>query len=47
VKFGRKAKLTPEQIDHARKLIDSGEARQYVAHLLNVGRSTLYRALNS
>ena len=45
VKFGRKVKLTPEQIDHARKLIDKGEARQYVADLLNVGRSTLYRAL--
>jgi DNA invertase Pin-like site-specific DNA recombinase len=37
-------KLTPEQIEHARKLIDKGEARQYVADLLNVGRSTLYRA---
>src|ERR1700689_4199875 len=45
VKFGRKVKLTPEQINHARKLIDRGEARQYVADLLNVGRSTLYRAL--
>jgi len=45
VKFGRKLKLTPEQIDHAGKLIDNGEARQYVADLLNVGRSTLYRAL--
>jgi DNA invertase Pin-like site-specific DNA recombinase len=44
-KFGRKVKLTPEQIDHARKLIDKGEARQYVADLLNVGRSTLYRSL--
>jgi DNA invertase Pin-like site-specific DNA recombinase len=46
VKSGRKVKLTPEQIDRARKLIDKGEARQYVADLLNVGRSTLYRALN-
>jgi DNA invertase Pin-like site-specific DNA recombinase len=46
VKFGRKVKLTAEQIGHARKLIDKGEARQYVADLLNVGRSTLYRALN-
>ena len=45
VKFGRKVKLTPEQIDHARRLIDKGEARQYVAALLNIGRSTLYRAL--
>jgi DNA invertase Pin-like site-specific DNA recombinase len=40
VKFGRKAKLTPEQIGHARKPIDKGEGRQYVADLLNVGRST-------
>jgi len=31
VKFGRKVKLTPEQINHARKLIDKGEARQCVA----------------
>jgi hypothetical protein len=38
-------KLAPEQIDHARKLIDKGEARQYVAHLLNVRRPTLSRAL--
>ena len=41
VKFGRKPGLTSGQIDHARKLIDKGEARQYVADLLNVGRSTL------
>jgi DNA invertase Pin-like site-specific DNA recombinase len=47
VKFGRKPSLTPEQIDHARKLIVKGAARQYVADLLNVGRSTLYRTLNS
>jgi hypothetical protein len=45
VKFGRKVKLTPEQIDHARKPIDKGEARQYAADLLNADRSTLYRAL--
>jgi DNA invertase Pin-like site-specific DNA recombinase len=45
VRFGRKVKLSAEQIKHARKLIDKGEARQYVADLLNVGRSTLYRAL--
>jgi DNA invertase Pin-like site-specific DNA recombinase len=44
VKFGRKVKLTPAQIGHARKPIDKGEARQDVADLLNVGRSTLYRA---
>ena len=45
VKFGRKPKLTSEQIAHARKLLDDGESRQYVAGLLNVGRVTLYRAL--
>jgi hypothetical protein len=31
VKFGRKPKLTPQQIAHARKLIDQGEDRQKVA----------------
>src|SRR5487761_2498475 len=31
VKFGRKPKLTPQQIDHARKLIDAGERREDVA----------------
>jgi DNA invertase Pin-like site-specific DNA recombinase len=46
VKFGRNVKLTPEQINHACKLIDKGEARQYLADLLNVGRSTLDPALN-
>jgi hypothetical protein len=44
-------RLTPEQTDHARKLInkkliDKRRARQYVANLLSVGRSTLYGALN-
>src|SRR5579871_1679376 len=34
VKFGRKPKLTADQIEHARKLIDTGESRQYVAGLL-------------
>jgi DNA invertase Pin-like site-specific DNA recombinase len=45
VKFERKPKLTPEQVENARKLIEEGESRQYVADLLNVGRVTLYRAL--
>lgn len=47
VKFGRKLKLSAAQIEHARQLIDSGESRQYVADLLNVGRVTLYRALSA
>jgi hypothetical protein len=32
VKFGRNAELAPEQIDHAWKLIDKVEGRQYVAN---------------
>jgi DNA invertase Pin-like site-specific DNA recombinase len=35
VKFGRKVKLTQEQIAHTRKLIEKGEARQYVAEVLS------------
>ena len=45
VKFGRKPKMTPQQIAHARKLIDQGEDRQKIADLFKVGRKTLYRAL--
>jgi DNA invertase Pin-like site-specific DNA recombinase len=46
VKFGRKPKLTRQQIDHARKLIDDGQRREDVAALLSVNRTTLYRALD-
>ena len=45
VKFGRKPKLTAQQITHARKLIDQGDDRQKVTALFKVGRKTLYRAL--
>ncbi len=45
VKFGRKPKLTAQQIAHARKLVDNGERRSDVAALLRVDRSTLYRVL--
>jgi DNA invertase Pin-like site-specific DNA recombinase len=45
VKFGRKKKLSPAQIAKARKLIDHGERVEDVATLYNVGRTTLYRAL--
>src|ERR1035437_5921444 len=45
VKYGRKPKMTRQQVAHARKLIDSGEDRQKVAALFKVGRKTLYRAL--
>ena len=42
VKFGRKPELSPQQVTHARKLIESGESPAHVAKLLNVARSTLY-----
>jgi DNA invertase Pin-like site-specific DNA recombinase len=45
VKFGRKPKLKPYQIDQARKRIKNGEAPGDVADSFNIGRSTLYRAL--
>jgi DNA invertase Pin-like site-specific DNA recombinase len=47
VKFGRKRKLTQQQIAHARTLIDDGQRREDVAALLNVNRTTLYRALSA
>ncbi len=46
MKFGRKPKLTRQQITKARKLIDAGERVEDVALLWNVGRTTLYRALD-
>lgn len=45
VKFGRKRKLTPQQINQARKLIAQGERPGDVAASFHVGRTTLYRAL--
>jgi DNA invertase Pin-like site-specific DNA recombinase len=45
VKMGRKPKLTPQQVAHARKLIEQGEHHDTVAGSLNVSRRTLYRAL--
>ena len=45
VKMGRKPKLSPQQVAHARKLIEQGEHHDTVAHSLNVSRRTLYRAL--
>lgn len=44
-KVGRKPKLTPEQIDHARKLIDAGESPSRVARSIGVSPATLYRAI--
>src|SRR5712691_6111922 len=45
VKMGRKPKLTPQQVAHARKLLDQGERLGDIAQSLNVSRRTLYRAL--
>jgi DNA invertase Pin-like site-specific DNA recombinase len=47
VRPGPKRKLTRQQIDHARKLIEDGKRREDVADLFKVGRVTLYRALVS
>ena len=46
VKFGRKPKLTRQQIDHARKLIEQGEPVGDVATTLSVSRATVYRAIH-
>ena len=47
VKFGRKPKLTPQQIEHARDLLGrkNPPSRDEIATLFKVNRSTLYRAL--
>jgi len=45
VQFGRKPKMTRQQIDHARQLIEQGDDRQKVADLFKVSRKTLYRVL--
>ncbi|MCH9782269.1 MAG: recombinase family protein [Gammaproteobacteria bacterium] len=46
VKFGPRPTLTPEQIQHARELIDhKGRTVQQAADLFGVHRSTLYRAI--
>ncbi len=49
VKFGRKPKLTPQQIEEARKLLakKNPPTREYVAALFNMNRSTLFRALSA
>lgn len=45
VRVGRPRSLTPAQVKHAKKLIDSGERPAAVANSLGVNRSTLYRAI--
>jgi len=46
VKFGRKRKLTPQQVAHARKMLAEGEPVESVLGVFDeVSRSTLYRNL--
>ncbi len=47
VKMGRKPKLSPQQVAHARKLLDQGEDRRDIARLLKVSWRTVERALKS
>lgn len=48
VTFGRKPKLTLQQIDHARSQIEAGsQTVQDMAYILGVGRTTLWRALKA
>lgn len=44
---GRRRSLTPAQLGHARTLLAAGDSAASVAASLNVGRSTLYRALKA
>src|ERR1019366_2763443 len=45
VKFGRKVKLTPDRLAHARKLINQGHTATEAAKIIGIGRATLYAAL--
>jgi DNA invertase Pin-like site-specific DNA recombinase len=45
VKMGRKPKLSPQQIHHAKELIEHGKSAKEVAKLLGVGLATVYRVL--
>lgn len=45
LKFGRKPKLPPDRIAHARKLIDNGTTPTGAAKIIGIGRATVYRAL--
>jgi DNA invertase Pin-like site-specific DNA recombinase len=47
VKFGRKPKLTRDQVALGKRLIDEGASVRAAADLLKCHHATLYRALNS
>jgi hypothetical protein len=44
VRHNKAPYASPQQIEHARKLIDTGEVRKRVANFFNVNRTTLCRA---
>jgi DNA invertase Pin-like site-specific DNA recombinase len=41
VKLGRKPKLTPDRLAHARKLIEQGMSPTDAAKIIGIGRTTL------
>lgn len=45
VKLGRKIVITPDRLAQAQRMLDEGESVRTIAHVLGVGKSTLYRAL--
>lgn len=47
VKFGRKRKLSKDQVQHAAELVSEGRTIPEVAKLLKVERTTLWRRLRS
>ena len=47
MKFGRKAKLTPDRLAHAHKLIDQGKSPTEAAKIIGVARATIYPELPS
>lgn len=47
VRLGRKRAMSAEQVRHARALLEAGERPTDIARSMQVGRSTLYRALDA
>ena len=47
VKFGRKPKLTPEQVVLALRMVDEGQPVPQVADAFGVHETTIYRCLSA
>ncbi len=45
MRFGRKVRLTPDRLTHARTLIEQGKTPTDAAKIIAMGRATRYRAL--